>query len=77
MSANLSIEGPYSLSSLPRPLHVLQGKYQAAPVWEWSQGSKKRKRPELAIGIDGEGVNIYNVISISHHLLNSDLPRKD
>jgi hypothetical protein len=30
-------------------------------VYGGTPGSKKRKRAELAVGIDGEGVNLYDV----------------
>lgn len=54
------IEAPYTLVSLPKPLDSTNGQIQAAPVYGL-RGSKKRKRHEVAVGIDGEGVNIYNV----------------
>jgi hypothetical protein len=30
-------------------------------VYGVAPGSRKRKRPELAVGVDGEGVNLYDV----------------
>jgi hypothetical protein len=30
-------------------------------VFGRASGSKKRKRSELAVGVDGEGVNLYDV----------------
>ena len=35
-----------------------KGRFLAAGVLS---SSNKRKRPEVAVGIDGEGVNIYDV----------------
>ena len=56
-----SIEAPYTIASLPNPLDAKNGQIQASPIYG-VKGSKKRKRPEVAVGIDGEGLNIYNVI---------------
>lgn len=61
MAATISIQDLYPLATLPRPLGTTKGPYVAAEVWGLAPGSKKRKRSELAVGIDGEGVNIYNV----------------
>lgn len=39
-------------------------------VYGGAPGAKKRKRSELAVGIDGEGLNLYDVgQNISSHLL--------
>ncbi|KAH9826650.1 Utp8 family [Teratosphaeria destructans] len=58
------MESLYSIAALPRPFDAEQGTVQAAPVLG-IRNSKKRKRHEMAVGIDGEGVNIYNVQSQS------------
>lgn len=65
MAANFNIQKPYVLTTLPRPLsHDGSGSaYVVGDVWGQQQGSKKRKRPELALGVDGEAVNIYDVCS--------------
>lgn len=62
MAATFNIQKPYVLTSLPRPLNQ-QGdsSYQVGDVWGQQQGSKKRKRSELAVGIDGEALNLYDV----------------
>lgn len=54
------IEEPYALASLPKPLDAEKGRIFCANVYSLS-GSKKRKRREVAVGVDGESVNIYNV----------------
>ncbi|KAK3708556.1 hypothetical protein LTR37_011451 [Vermiconidia calcicola] len=56
------IEPPYTIASLPKPLDRILGRVQTAPVYG-IRGSRKRKRHEIAVGIDGEGVNVYNVQS--------------
>ena len=55
------IEAPYTITSLPRPLDRKHGRIQASSVFGLG-GSRKRKRHEVAVGIDGEGVTIYNVM---------------
>lgn len=54
------MEAPYSIASLPRPLDHDNGQTYAASVYAF-KGSKKRKRHEVAIAVDGEGLSIYNV----------------
>lgn len=58
------MEAPYTIASLPKPLDAEHGAIQASPVYG-IKGSRKRKRHEVAVGIDGEGVNVYNVQSQS------------
>ncbi|KAH0559335.1 hypothetical protein GP486_004154, partial [Trichoglossum hirsutum] len=59
MAFDTSIQSPYTLVRLPHPVaDGFQGRFLAADV---VGGSRKRKRPEVAVGIDGEGVNIYDV----------------
>lgn len=55
---------PYTIASLPKPLDTEHGSIHASPVFSL-RGSTKRKRQEVAVGIDGEGVNIYDVQSQS------------
>ncbi|KAF2209222.1 hypothetical protein CERZMDRAFT_122217 [Cercospora zeae-maydis SCOH1-5] len=54
------IEEPYTVAALPKPLDSENGRIQPAAVYSLN-GSRKRKRHEIAVGIDGESVNIYNV----------------
>ncbi|POS76272.1 hypothetical protein DHEL01_v205326 [Diaporthe helianthi] len=65
MAATFNIQKPYVLTTLPRPLNQREGvsAYQIGDVWGQQPGSKKRKRSELAVGIDGEALNLYDVPS--------------
>ncbi|GAB7357857.1 hypothetical protein MBLNU230_g0028t1 [Neophaeotheca triangularis] len=56
---SVSIEAPHTIAALPVPLDATNGKTRAAPVYSL-RGSRKRKRHEVAVGVDGETVNIYN-----------------
>lgn len=58
------IQAPYTLAKLPLPPHASQGKTLAADVYTVA-GSKKRKRSELAVAVDYEGINIYDVQRIN------------
>jgi hypothetical protein len=49
------------VASLPRPIDRSNGRYVVGEVYGGVPGSKKRKRSELAVGIDGEGINLYDV----------------
>ncbi|KAF2198925.1 hypothetical protein GQ43DRAFT_482901 [Delitschia confertaspora ATCC 74209] len=60
MSSSKEIEAPYILASLPKPVDSTNGRTQLAGVYSLS-GSRKRKRTEVAVGTDGEGVFIYSV----------------
>lgn len=61
MSSKISLQTPYVVAPLPRPIDRATGRYVVGDVYGGAVGSKKRKRSELAIGVDGEGVNIYDV----------------
>lgn len=54
---------PSVLTQLPRPLQASTGKTQVGEVYSLAD-SKKRKRYEIAVAVDGEGLNIYNVRKI-------------
>jgi hypothetical protein len=59
LDMTFGIQSPYTLARLPHPVaDGFKGRFLAADV---VSGSRKRKRPEVAVGIDGEGVNIYDV----------------
>ncbi|KAF2736578.1 hypothetical protein EJ04DRAFT_462983 [Polyplosphaeria fusca] len=60
MSSNGEIGAPFTLALLPRPLDSTSGRTQAASVCSIS-GSRKRKRTEVSVGIDGEGIFIYSL----------------
>lgn len=61
MAPGLSIQQPYTITSLPRPVNQSTGRYVVGDVHGGTPGSRKRKRAELAVGIDGEGLNLYDV----------------
>lgn len=61
------IQTPHTLVNLPVSLHASQSKTFAADV-HTLVGSRKRKRPELAVALDHEGVNIYDVHSTNNIL---------
>lgn len=62
MASRCGIDEPQILLSLPRPLDPAESNISVAPVWSSFRG-RKRKRSELVVGIDGECVNVYNVLS--------------
>lgn len=60
-TANMTtMEAPYTIASLPKPLDAEYGSIYASPVFSY-RGLKKRKRHEVVVGVDGESLNIYNV----------------
>ncbi len=63
MSSRFALQNPYVVASLPSPIDRLNGRYVVGEVYGGVPGSKKRKRSELAVGIDGEGINLYDVRS--------------
>lgn len=60
MSSDQEIGAPFTLASLPAAISARDGRTHAASVCSIS-GTKKRKRTEIAVGLDGEGVSIYSV----------------
>ena len=58
------------MATLPRPIDHSNGRYVVGEVLGGAPGSKKRKRSELAVGVDGEGVNLYDVSIRSAIILN-------
>lgn len=58
--AVMDLQPPSVLAQLPRPLHASTGKSQVGEVYSLAE-SKKRKRYEVVVAVDGEAVNIYNV----------------
>ncbi|OBT66857.1 hypothetical protein VE03_04011 [Pseudogymnoascus sp. 23342-1-I1] len=63
MSSAFTIEKPLVVASLPRPVDHSTGRYFVSDVHGGTPGSRKRKRAELAVGISGEGVNVYDIQS--------------
>jgi hypothetical protein len=72
MAPGKNIGTPYTLASIPRPITV-GGRSQAAGVCSIS-GTKKRKRTEVAVAVDGEGILIYSVCTKYINFLDSSLP---
>ena len=68
MSFGFVLQKPHILASLPRSIDHSDGRYVASEVYGGAPGSKKRKRSELAVGIDGEGVNLYDVCLPNYQL---------
>ncbi|KAL4862212.1 hypothetical protein BDV12DRAFT_179090 [Aspergillus spectabilis] len=56
----MDLQPPSVLAQLPRPLHASTGKTHISEVYSLAS-SKKRKRYEVAVAIDGEAVNLYNI----------------
>jgi hypothetical protein len=63
MSSDQPIGAPFTLASLSKPISSTNGHVHAAGVCSIN-GVKKRKRTEIAVGIDGEGVSIYSVCTV-------------
>ncbi|GKT54301.1 hypothetical protein ColTof4_06446 [Colletotrichum tofieldiae] len=63
MASTFRIHRPDVLASLPRPLDHTKGQYHIGEVYTQKPGSKKRKRLEVVVGVDGEAANIYHVPS--------------
>ncbi|UNI17191.1 hypothetical protein JDV02_003564 [Purpureocillium takamizusanense] len=61
MASEYRIHRPYVLATLPRPLDHTDGKIAAREVYGQRDGQKRRKRTELAVGVDGETASIYDV----------------
>ncbi|KAF2138747.1 uncharacterized protein K452DRAFT_233813 [Aplosporella prunicola CBS 121167] len=60
MSSGKELEAPHTLASLPKPIDALNGRTLASTVYSLS-GARKRKRSEIAVAVDGDGLSIYNV----------------
>ncbi|KAF1921457.1 hypothetical protein BDU57DRAFT_489241 [Ampelomyces quisqualis] len=60
MSSGESIGAPFTLAALSKPVGSTNGRTHAASVCSFA-GIKKRKRTEIAVGLDGEGVSIYSL----------------
>lgn len=59
------IQKPYTLVELPKNPIAPNGRTFASDIYALV-GSKKRKRSELAVALDNESINIYDVYCNSH-----------
>lgn len=59
-----TMEAPYTIASLPKPLDAENGSIYASPVHSF-RDLKKRKRHEVVVGVDGESLTVYNVYGSS------------
>lgn len=66
MASEYRIHKPSVLATLPRPLDHTEGRIVAREVYGQRDDQKKRKRTELAVGVDGETASIYDVSSLVH-----------
>ncbi|RKF72475.1 Uncharacterized protein GcM1_248192 [Golovinomyces cichoracearum] len=64
MTSHFTIQKPHLISSLPHLIGTSEANYFTCEVFGGgSTNHKKRKRSELAVGINGEGVNLYDISS--------------
>ncbi|KAK3339973.1 hypothetical protein B0T25DRAFT_561016 [Lasiosphaeria hispida] len=65
MAAKLHIHKPYVLKVLSRPLDRPDGpgRYTIGEVFGQKQDSKRRKRSELSVAIDGDAIHLYDIPS--------------
>ncbi|EKG16982.1 hypothetical protein MPH_05808 [Macrophomina phaseolina MS6] len=60
MSSGRELEAPHTLASLPKPIDAVHGRTLASTVYSLS-AARKRKRSELAVSVDGDGISIFDV----------------
>jgi hypothetical protein len=60
MAFDKEIGAPFTIASLSKPVGSSNGRTHAAGVCSIS-GIKKRKRTEIALGVEGECISIYSV----------------
>lgn len=67
MASTFHIQKPYLLATLPNPSSRpdTAGKCTVGEVFGQRPDTKKRKRSELSVGIDGDAVNLYDVSSMA------------
>jgi hypothetical protein len=66
------LQTPFELATLPLPLDRIHGQTFFSEVSSGQPSLKRRKKPRLAVGIDGEGVNIYDVRACSYPMFSSN-----
>ncbi|KAK7533469.1 hypothetical protein IWX49DRAFT_546871 [Phyllosticta citricarpa] len=60
MSSGQELEAPHTLASLPKPIDPINGRTLASTVYSLS-GTRKRKRSEIAVSVDGDSLSIYSI----------------
>lgn len=60
MSSGKELEAPHTLASLPKPIDAVNGRTLASTVYSLS-AARKRKRSEIAVSVDGDGISIFDV----------------
>lgn len=67
MASKLHINKPYVLKTLSHPLDRPDGpgRHTVGEVFGQKQASKRRKRSELSVSIDGDAIHLYDVGSTS------------
>ncbi|OWP04367.1 hypothetical protein B2J93_6000 [Marssonina coronariae] len=67
MSSRFLLQKPYVAATLPQSIDHTNTNYVVAEVYGGAPGAKKRKRSELAVGVDGEGIGLeaYNFLCAS------------
>ncbi|KAK0623812.1 hypothetical protein B0T14DRAFT_425566 [Immersiella caudata] len=65
MASKLHIHKPYVLKALSQPLDRPDGpgRHTVGEALGQKQGSKRRKRSELAVAIDGDAIHLYDIVS--------------
>lgn len=63
MASKLHINKPYVLKTLSHPLDRPDGpgRHTVGEVFGQKQASKRRKRSELSVSIDGDAIHLYDV----------------
>ncbi|KAL1646013.1 hypothetical protein SLS58_003433 [Diplodia intermedia] len=60
MSSGKELEAPHTLASLPKPIDPVNGRTLASTVYSLS-AARKRKRSELVVSVDGDGISLFDV----------------
>ncbi|KAK0646978.1 hypothetical protein B0T16DRAFT_414525 [Cercophora newfieldiana] len=65
MASKLHIHKPYVLKALAQPLDRPDGpgRHTVGEVLGQKHGSKRRKRSELSVAIDGDAIHLYDILS--------------
>lgn len=66
MTSTYSLGQPYTLFTLPRPIDSVAGRITGGSAYSIN-ASKKRKRTDVVVGVDGESLNVYDVTKQFSH----------